>query len=389
MISYGKQSINKKDIDAIKKVLESDFLTQGPIVNKFENKLKSFFGAKYCSAVSNGTAALHLVSIALDWGRGDIVITSPITFLATANCIVYSGATPDFVDINSNSYNIDLNKLEDKLKSYKNKGEKVKAVIGVDYAGNPCDWKGLRFLANKFDFKLVNDNCHAMGARYKSDKGYATKYADLVTQSYHPVKNFTTGEGGSVMTNIKTLDDKIKLLRSHGMSKDSNILTRNEGPWYYEMHEIGYNYRLTDFQCALGLSQLEKLGEFIKKRQIIAKVYNSAFETLNCLKIPQKESLSKHAFHLYPILIDFNGLGKSRKSFFDFMMERNINLQVHYIPIYRQPFYKDRYNFQPKNFPESENFYSKEVSLPIYPDLTKSQQEKVISSIFDFINAKK
>ncbi|HIC43552.1 MAG TPA: aminotransferase class I/II-fold pyridoxal phosphate-dependent enzyme, partial [Sulfurimonas sp.] len=210
MISYGKQSIDQSDIDAVVEVLKRDWLTQGPAVETFENDLKNYFGAKHCCAVSNGTAALHLTGLALGWHPGDVIITTSITFLATANCIVYAGATPDFVDIDPVTYTIDPNKVEEKIKVYKSKGKKVKAVIGVDYAGHPCDWKGLRQIADKYGLQLVNDNCHALGALYFGEKQYAVKYADVVTQSYHPVKHITTGEGGAVFTNDPTIDQKVR-----------------------------------------------------------------------------------------------------------------------------------------------------------------------------------
>jgi len=252
MISYGKQSIDQVDIDSIVKILKGDWLTQGPAVGKFEQDLQNYFGAKYVCALSNGTAALHLAGLALGWQPGDIVITTPITFLATANCIVYAGATPDFVDIDPETYTIDPNLLEEKVKVYHSKGEKVKAVIGVDYAGHPCDWKALREIADKYDLQLVNDNCHALGATYLNDKQYAVKYADVVVQSYHPVKHITTGEGGAVLTNHRDVYEKVMLLRAHGIEKDPRKIKNYEGPWYYQMYDIGFNYRLTDIQCALG-----------------------------------------------------------------------------------------------------------------------------------------
>ena len=237
MISYGKQSIDQSDIDAIISVLKTDWLTQGPEVETFEDKLKYYFGSKHACAVSNGTAGLHLTGLSLDWQPGDIIITTPNTFLATANCIVYSGATPDFVDIDPNTYTIDHNLVEEKVIAYQSQGKKVKAVIGVDYAGHPCNWKALRKIALKYNLKLVNDNCHALGASYFDDRQYAIKYADVVTQSYHPVKHITTGEGGVVLTNNSEIDEKIRLLRTHGITKDPSKLENNDGDWYYEMHE--------------------------------------------------------------------------------------------------------------------------------------------------------
>ena len=232
MISYGKQTVDQQDIDAVVNVLRSDWLTQGPAVKTFESDLRKYFGAKYASSVSNGTAALHLTGIALGWKPGDIIITVPITFLASANSIIFSGATPDFVDIDKETYTIDPKKLEAKILKYESQGKKVKAVIAVDYAGHPCDWKSLRKIADRFDIQLINDNCHAMGASYFGDKHYAVKYADIVTQSYHPVKNFTTGEGGAVLTNNSSYAKKIDILRTHGMTKDSSLLEKNDGPWH-------------------------------------------------------------------------------------------------------------------------------------------------------------
>ena len=257
MISYGKQTIDQSDIDSVIKILKSDWLTQGPAVENFENDLKNIFGSKYACAVSNGTAALHLVAKVLNWSSGDIILTTPITFLATANCIEYVGATVDFVDINNENFTIDVNLLEEKIISYKNRGKKIKAVIAVDYAGHPCDWESLKKIADKYEFQLINDNCHALGASYNGDSKYAIKYANFVTQSFHPVKMITTGEGGAVITNDLESFKKLQILRSHGITKDPKVIGDSQGPWYYEMHEIGYNYRITDFQCALGSNQLK------------------------------------------------------------------------------------------------------------------------------------
>jgi len=385
MISYGKQFIDQSDIDAVVKVLKGDWLTQGPIVQKFENDLKSYFGAKYCCAVSNGTAALHLTGLALGWKPGDIVITSPITFLASANCIVYAGATPDFVDIDPLTYIIDPNLVEDKVKTYQSQGKKIKAVIGVDYAGHPCDWKALREIADKYDLQLVNDNCHAMGASYFDDKQYAVKYADVITQSYHPVKHITTGEGGAILTNDPLIDEKIRRLSTHGMTKDSNVLENNDGPWYYEMHEVGYNYRITDFQCALGSSQLKKLDLFVEKRRVIATNYDQMFADIDTFTIPKSRNLMDHAYHLYPLQINFEELNLTKSEFFEKMGKVRINLQVHYIPVHLQPFYKKRYGFNVGDYPLAEKFYDRAVSIPIYPSLTDAEVEKVVENIIDFV----
>ena len=356
MISYGKQFIDQPDIDAVVDVLNSDWLTQGPAVGTFENDLKDYFGAKYCCAVSNGTAALHLTGLALGWRPGDIIITSPITFLATANCIVYARATPDFVDIDPVTYTIDPNQLENKIKAYQSQGKKVKAVIGIDYAGLPCDWQALREIADKYDLQLVNDNCHAMGASYFNDKQYAVKYSDVVIQSYHPVKHITTGEGGAVLTNNAEIDDKVRRLRNHGMTKDPNQLEKNDGPWYYEMYEVGYNYRITDFQCALGSSQLKKLDHYVQKRRGIAKKYDELFSSVDSLKIPEAHNSIGHAYHLYPLQIDFEKLSLTKPDFFQKIKQLGINLQVHYIPVHLQPFYKRNYGFKSGDYPIAEKF---------------------------------
>ena len=383
MIGYGKQTIDKDDINAIIEVLNSELLTQGPAVEKFEKDLQDFFDAKHVCAVSSGTAALHLAGLALGWGPKDIVITSPLTFLATANCIVYSGATPDFVDINPVSYTIDLNKVEEKVKHYLSIGKNVKAIIGVDYAGHPCDWKGLRQIADKYDLQLINDNCHALGARYLNDKGYAVKYADIVTHSYHPVKHFTTGEGGAVLTNNLELDEEIRCLRTHGINKNH---TKLDEPWYYNMDKLGFNYRITDFQCALGSSQLKKLDSFIEKRHRIAKRYNDSFVNIKNLIIPTEQSTIKHSYHLYPLQIDFEKIFLTKVQFFEKMKKAGINLQVHYIPIHFQPYYRENFGFQKGEFTIAESYYYNELSLPIYPDLSVNDISLVIDNILENIS---
>lgn len=387
MISYGKQSINQADIDAIIEVLKGDWLTQGPSVERFENDLKEYFGAKYACVVSNGTAALHLTAIALGWKSGEIIITSPITFLATTNCIVYTGASPDFMDIDPKTYTIDPNQVEEKIKFYQSKKKKVKAIIGVDYAGHPCDWGALRTIADKYELQLVNDNCHALGASYFDDRQYAVNYADVVTQSYHPVKHLTTGEGGSVLTNNPEIDRKVRCLRNHGMTKDPNQMEKNEGPWYYEIHEVGYNYRITDLQCALGSSQLKRLDRFVDIRCQIAKRYDDSFSKNDMLKIPETHDSVDHGYHLYPLQIDFEKLQLSKLLFFDKMKQAGINLQVHYIPVHLQPYNKKHFGFKSGDYPIAENFYAKEVSLPVYPDLSINDQIKVIEKLSHLISA--
>ncbi len=382
MISYGKQFIDQTDIDTVVEVLKGNWLTQGPKVEEFEHVLKNKFGAKYCCAVANGTAALHLAALALGWKPGDIVITSPITFLATVNSIVYAGATPDFVDIDPVSYTIDANQVEEKIKVYQSKGKNVKAVIGVDYAGHPCDWEALRSIADRYKIQLVNDNSHALGACYKGAHNYATKYANAVIQSFHPVKHITTGEGGAILTNDSRIDEKIRLLRTHGMTSNSNIMDKHDGQWYYEMVDLGYNYRITDFQCALGISQLDKLGNFIDRRKKIAQNYNEAFINDDRFIVPFVNSNVNHAYHLYPLQVRFDKTSVSRIQLFDEMMKINIKLQVHYIPVHLQPYYRKKFGFNENNFPIAEKFYLNEISLPVFFELS----EKEISSLIEGID---
>ena len=386
MISYGRQTITKSDIDVVIEVMKGEMLTQGPYVENFENDLRKYFGTDYASAVSNGTAALHLTGIALEWSEKDNIITSPLSFLATANSIEYSGANTIFADIDETSFTLDPNKVEDSIKKCHKNGKNVSAIIGVDFAGHPCDWISLRELADKYDLKLINDNCHALGASYFNNKAYAGEYADIVTQSYHPVKNITTGEGGSVLTNDCNIYEKISLLRTHGIEKDPNKMKKNHGTWHYEMNELGFNYRITDLQSALGSNQLKKLDKFIKKRKNIALMYNEYFKNMENITTPKVKTNIGHAYHLYPIQIDFDKIKIEKNLFFRKLRENGIILQVHYIPIHLQPYYKKKYGYKLGSFPISERFYAKEVSLPIYPLLTNKDISKVTNEISNFIS---
>jgi len=385
-ISYGKQSIDQSDVNTVLKALADNWLTQGPAIQNFENDLANYFGSNFSCAVANGTAALHLAALSLGWKKGDVIITSPNTFLATANCILYTGATPEFADIDPTSYTLDPNLVEEKIKNCLSEGKNIKAIIGVDYAGYPCDWKSLHEIANKYKLQLVNDNCHALGAVYYGDKQYAVNYADIVVQSYHPVKHITTGEGGGILTNNRKINKTVRLLRSHGMNKNPDELEKIDGPWYYEMHEPGFNYRITDFQCALGSSQLKKLDTFIDKRRKIAATYDTSFSKIEFIKTPSVHDNMKHAYHLYPVQINFEEIGLSKSDFFNSMKDSGINLQVHYIPIHLQPYYRRTYNFKPFDYPVAESFYKNEVSLPIYPDLLEDQQEMIVSKILRILN---
>ena len=378
MINYGRQYIDSDDVKAVLRVLKSDWLTHGPQIQKIENSLKAYFNSNYCTVLSSGTAALHLAVLTLGWNKEDIIITTPISFLATSNCILYCGATPSFVDIESKYFTIDVEKLEQKIKLFKKREKKIVGIIATDYAGHPCDWKSLRKIADRYGLKLINDNCHALGAQIDNDKGYAIKYADLVTHSYHPVKNITTGEGGSILTNNQYLDKKIKSLRSHGVDQNTKNL------WFYEMKDLGFNYRISDIQCALGITQLKKINKFLKRRNEVAKMYNKAFSNDMRFKIPGMKKNYTHAYHLYPLQINFDILKISKKILFKKMREKKINLQVHYIPTHIQPYYKKNFNFKIGDFPIAEKFYNREVSLPIYFSLKDKEIKTVIKYLKKF-----
>tara|TARA_Y100000389_G_scaffold203786_1_gene253462 strand:- start:2755 stop:3909 length:1155 start_codon:yes stop_codon:yes gene_type:complete len=382
MINYGRQSIDKKDIQSVVKVLKSDYLTQGPVVKKFETELSTYFKSKFALAVSSGTSALNISSKILKWKKNDIVFVSPITFLASSNCIEESGATPYFIDINLEDYSINLNLLEKKLKEFK---KRVKAVVVTDYAGHPADWIKIKRLKRKFKFKIINDNCHAMGASMNGNFGYSSKYADITILSFHPVKAITTGEGGAILTNNKLLFEKAKNLRSHGVIRNKK-LSKKFGSWYYEMIELGGNYRLSDLNASLGSSQLKKINKFIKKRNYIAKFYNNLFKDETKFQIPKIRKNITHAFHLYPLLVNLKKIGKSKKEIFNQFKNYKINLQVHYIPINTQPYYKKKYGMNKNDFKNSLNFYKKEISMPIYFGLTKKQLSyisKICKKVFN------
>jgi UDP-4-amino-4,6-dideoxy-N-acetyl-beta-L-altrosamine transaminase len=376
MINYGKHFIDKKDIKSVVSVLKSDFLTQGPKINEFEKALKSFFGARYVACTSSGTAALHLCGLALNWKKKDLVLASPLTFVASTNAVLYMNAKVDLVDINNETYNIDIDKLKIKLDELKKKGKKIHTLIVTDYAGQPADWPKLRNLSRKYKFKLINDNCHAIGSKISNDQKYAVKYADLVCHSYHPVKNITTGEGGSVLTNNKSLFKKISILRSHG------IIKNKKQPWKYSINELGYNYRLTDIQSALGISQLKKLKHFINRKKKIAQIYDKKFKNIDVLEIPKVQANISHSYHLYPLRIKFDKLKITKDQLLKKLRSKGINLQVHYIPIYNHNLYRVKNKLK---FPNTEIFFNQAVSLPIYFSLKDSQVKLVIKTILKII----
>lgn len=373
-ISYGKQTIDETDIKIVSKVLAADFLTTGPKVKEFEKQFTLFVGAKYAVAVSSGTAALHLACLAAGLTKGQELITSPMTFAASANCALYCGAKPVFVDIKANGL-IDENLIEKKINT------NTKIIIPVHYGGLPCNMKKIRAVAKRHNLIVVEDACHALGSRYFGKKIGDCSYADMTVFSFHPVKHITTGEGGIITTNSKQFYEKLLLLRSHGITKNPDkLLNRNEGPWFYEMQELGFNYRLTDIQCALGISQLEKVKTFIKKRIAIAKVYDKAFSKIDGVEMIKTPKGYKNAHHLYIIKVKD---AKTRLSMFNYLKSKDILCQVHYIPVYWHPYYQ-KLGYKKGVCPNAEKFYEKIISIPMYPSLKKTDQKKVIDIISNF-----
>lgn len=387
MINYGKQFIDRRDIKSVTNTLQAKLLTQGPKVQFFEKKLSKFLGAKHTIALNSGTAALHLACIAIGLKKNDIILASPITFLSSVNSALYLNAKPIFIDIEPKNYCMDLQKLEKKLDEMRKKKLKPKAVIITDYAGQMCDWKRVKFLSKKYNFFTINDNCHSLGSKYYGDKKYAVKHADIVTHSFHPVKVITTGEGGSLSTNNSRVYNKIKSLRSHGVIRN-NKLKKKFGNWFYSMESLGFNYRMPDINAALGISQLEKINKFIKKRQLIAREYYEGFKNNENIILPYIEKFAVHSFHLFPIQIKFNKLNITKKKLFRELFLKKINLQVHYIPLYLQKYYKKKFKFSKKQFLEAEKFYNQTVSLPIYCSLKKKEIKKVIKHINNLTNKK-
>ena len=369
--NYGKQFLDFGDIWEVIKTLRSDFLTQGPKVAEFENVICKYTGAKYAVTVANATAGLHIAMMALDIGSGDEVITSPITFLASANCALYVGASPKFVDIDSNTACIDVNKLEQEIT------QKTKVIIPVHFAGQSCDMKAIKAIADKHNLFVVEDSAHAIGSDYLSKKVGCCEFSDMSIFSFHPVKNMTTGEGGVITTNNEKLYKKLLLLRSHGMTKDQQILTKNDGPWYYEMHEFGFNYRLTDIQASLGISQLKKIEKFKKRRREIVEFYKKSFLNDERFSFLEEKDYANSCFHLFPLLIDFDKIKISKKDLFLKLQENGLYLQVHYIPVHLQPFYQ-KLGFKEGDFPNAEEYYKKTISLPVYYGLNDGDLSVVV-----------
>ena len=378
-IPYGKQDINEDDIQSVVDVLKSDFLTQGPSVPAFENAVANYCSAKYAIAVNSATSALHIACLALGLGNDDWLWTSPITFVASANCGLYCGARVDFVDIDENTYNMSTEALEKKLEKADKEGRLPKVVIPVHLCGQSADMKHIHGLSRKYGFHIIEDASHAIGGSYIGEKIGRGRYSDITIFSFHPVKIVTSGEGGMAVTNNEELASRMALLSSHGVTRESDLMTKEpEGAWYYQQVDLGFNYRITDIQAALGTSQLNRLDTFVKQRHEIASRYDVLLADVPVIT-PYQHPDSYSAYHLYVIRVN-EGKGLNRKLFFDGLRERGIGVNVHYIPVHTQPYY-EKMGFKNGDFPVAEEYYRGAISLPMYPRLTQSEQQYVIDSL--------
>lgn len=383
IIPYGRQDIQENDIEAVIEVLRSDFLTQGPVVPKFEETVKRYCDVKYAVAVNSATSALHISLLALGVGPGDLVWTSPNTFVASANAALYCGAKVDFVEIDALTYNMCPIALEEKLKHASQNGLLPKVVIPVHLTGQPCDMKTIHKLSLQYGFKLVEDASHAIGGRYYNETIGNCKFSDITVFSFHPVKIVTTAEGGMALTNNFGLYERLQLFRTHGITKDPRLMTQvPDGPWYYQQLELGYNYRMTDMQAALGISQLDRLDSFVKKRHAIAKRYKKELLNLPII-LPKQMDNSYSAFHLFVIRLKKNS-SVCRLNLYESLQDRGILVNIHYIPVHTQPYYK-KLGFREGDFPEAEAYYRSAISLPIFPTLTEGQQGFIIQSLQELI----
>jgi UDP-4-amino-4,6-dideoxy-N-acetyl-beta-L-altrosamine transaminase len=381
MIPYGRQQITEDDIQAVAQALRGDFLTQGPIVAEFEKTFADFVGAQYAIAVNNATSALHLCALAMKVGPGQKVLCTPNTFVASSNCILYCGGDVEFIDIDPQTLCIDLQQLENKLKT--SPRGTYAGVVAVDFGGYPLNFKALREITNRHEVWLIEDACHAPGAEFQDEAGQWHRsgngqFADFATFSFHPVKHLTTGEGGMITTNSKELADKVRTLRTHGITKDPKEMHRNDGGWYLEMQTLGMNYRIPDILCALGLSQLKRIDANLHSRRRLATRYDEALKGLPLKTQPAPPNV-RHAYHLYVIQTE------KRKELYDFLKSKDIHCQVHYIPIYSQPYYLEKYGRM--SLPAMEKYYSQCLSLPMYHAMTDAEQAFVISQIREFFGA--
>ena len=387
VIPYARQSISKQDIDAVTEVLQSDYLTQGPVVPAFEEAVANLVGAKYAIAGNSATSMLHVACLALGVTDGDLVWTSPISFVASANCALYCGAEIDFVDVDSETFNMSPTALATKLEKAHKSNKLPKVIIPVHMGGQSCDMKSIGLLAKQYGIKVIEDASHAIGGSYDSRSIGNCAHSDITVFSFHPVKIITSGEGGMATTQDKSLAHKLRMLRSHGITRNEiEFEFANDGPWYYEQQELGLNYRLTDIAAALGLSQLQRIDVFINQRNRIAARYDDAFASTQ-VAIPHINSDCISAFHLYIARYDFEKSDVTRIQLFQDMKDSGVLLNLHYIPIYRQPYYS-KMGFDPKMFPNTERYYKQAFSVPMYADLTEADQNMVISSLLDTLQNK-
>ncbi len=387
MIPYGKQDISQQDIDSVVDVLKSDFLTQGPQVPAFEKALTEHTGAQYALAVNSATSALHIACLALGLGEGDWLWTTPVTFVASANCGLYCGAKVDFVDIDSATYNMCPKKLEQKLITAKATGTLPKVVVPVHLCGQPCDMESIAKLAKEYGFKVIEDASHAIGGQYHEQPIGNCKYSDITVFSFHPVKIVTTAEGGAALTNQKELADKMALLRSHGITRDPEMMTEaSHGGWYYQQVDLGFNYRMTELQAALGVTQMQRLDEFVAARHVLSKRYNQMLSELP-LVLPYQLENTYSGLHLFVIRLKLDEISLTHKQVFDALRENGIGVNLHYIPVHTQPYYQAM-GFTEGEFPESERYYQEAISLPMFHGMTEEQQNTVVRVVTEILTGK-
>lgn len=384
MIPYGRQEILAADIDAVVEVLRSDFLTQGPAVPRFEQAVARYCSATHGVAVNSATSALHIACLALGLGPGDRLWTSPITFVASANCGLYCGANVDFVDIDPRTYNISVARLEQKLKCAEASGALPKIVVPVHLCGQPCDMGAIHELSQRYGFNVIEDASHAIGGKYRGEPIGSGRYSDITVFSFHPVKIVTTAEGGMAVTNDAALAERMVMLRSHGITRDAEQMTRApDGPWYYQQVDLGFNYRLTDLQAALGLSQLRRVDDYVARRHVLARRYDDLLGDLP-VTLPWQHPDGYSGLHLYVIRLQLDKVGATHREVFEALRELGIGVNLHYIPVPAQPYY-ERLGFKSGDFPEAERYYAEAISLPMYPTLTIGQQDAVVRAMRDVL----
>lgn len=385
MIPYGRQDISQQDIDAVVEVLQSDFLTQGPKVPLFEKAVAEHVGATHALAVNSATSALHIACLALGLGEGDWLWTTPITFVASANCGLYCGAQVDFVDIDPVTYNLCPKELEKKLIAAEKTGKLPKVVVPVHFSGQPCDMQAIHALAQKYGFKVIEDASHAIGGKYQDEFIGNCRYSDITVFSFHPVKIITTAEGGLALTNDDALAEKMNLYRSHGVTRDTSLMTHEpDGPWYYQQVALGFNYRMTELQAALGVSQMQRLDAFVAQRHRLAERYNQLLADLP-ITLPWQHPDSYSGLHLYVIRLQLDKINKTHLQVFEQLREAGIGVNLHYIPVHMQPYYQDM-GFKNGDFPEAERYYNEAISLPMFSTMTEQQQEEVIAVLSKVLN---